>query len=151
MKRKLVLSAISKYVVEASGSSARGPHMSGTTTDALASAGAALEPDPADQQGEALEPPQPLPTWWLFVLGSWVPPQAIFWTVIQTIIVPVRVAELVRAAPAPHAFHGHQCLIVHVRTTCNGNILEFVIGFRSSCNATQQSVYYIPSRLHDLA
>jgi hypothetical protein len=40
------------------------------------------------------EPPL-LPVAWLFVLGSWVPPQSIFWTLIQSIIVPAQVAAIV--------------------------------------------------------
>lgn len=36
-----------------------------------------------------------LPLWWLFVLGSWSPPQQIFWNLIQSIIVPAQVAFLV--------------------------------------------------------
>ena len=36
-----------------------------------------------------------LPMYWLFLLGSWVPPQSIFWTLIQTIIVPAQVATIV--------------------------------------------------------
>jgi Na+/melibiose symporter-like transporter len=39
--------------------------------------------------------PERLPTWWLFVLGSWVPPQGIFWSVIQSIIVPIQVQRMV--------------------------------------------------------
>lgn len=44
---------------------------------------------------DSQEGPQRLPRYWLFVLGSWVPPQAIFWTVIQSIIVPIHVAQMV--------------------------------------------------------
>ena len=35
--------------------------------------------------------PPLLPVAWLFVLGSWVPPQSIFWNLIQSIIVPAQV------------------------------------------------------------
>lgn len=40
-----------------------------------------------------------LPTWWLFVLGAWSPPQQIFWGLIQGIIVPAQVQAIVGDAP----------------------------------------------------
>ena len=40
-----------------------------------------------------------LPTWWLFVLGSWGPPQSLFWTLIQGILVPAQVQAIVGNAP----------------------------------------------------
>eukprot|EP01051_Picozoa_sp_SAG22_P001593 SAG22_NODE_64_length_23238_cov_83.185566_6_plen_227_part_00 len=39
--------------------------------------------------------PPLLPVAWLFVLGSWVPPQSIFWSLIQSIIVPAQVTAIV--------------------------------------------------------
>lgn len=36
-----------------------------------------------------------LPTWWLFVLASWVPPQSVFWSLVLSILMPVEVKRLV--------------------------------------------------------
>ena len=36
-----------------------------------------------------------LPMWWLFTIGLWAPPQQVFWSLIQSILVPATVATLV--------------------------------------------------------
>lgn len=53
------------------------------------SAGAGLQRAPTSGK-EAL-----LPTWWLFVLASWVPPQSVFWSLVLSILMPVEVKQLV--------------------------------------------------------
>ena len=53
-----------------------------------------LRPSPP-AESEAEQQQQLLPTWWLFVIASWVPPQSVFWSLCLSILMPAEVARLV--------------------------------------------------------
>ena len=67
---------------------------------AAATAAAPSPPSPAPPappagQQQQQQQQQQLPTWWLLVIASWVPPQSVFWSLVLSILMPVEVKRLV--------------------------------------------------------